>query len=166
MPFRFRCTGRVFPNGPAISRVGCDRRSPMVVQVMWLQGSQPAYSEQSGVWLNAYFSGIETFGLNPVTNWNVDNAETPGVHVNVRIQYTTAGDGAFELDVLIGNGMSAPEQLYTEGFVPWVHWEDFLDFRTLPYVPGVEPPGPYILDEVVSVRIGTYARIPANTCQL
>jgi hypothetical protein len=138
----------------------------MVVQVQWLHGSQPAYSEQSGVWLNAYWSGNETFGQDPVSNWNVDNSETPGVHVNVRIQRRIHATDPFELDVLIGNGLSGPDQIYTNGWVPWITWEDHLELVSLPYVPGVEPPGPYILDDAIFVRLGTYGRLPVNTCKV
>lgn len=166
MPFRFWCSGRTFPNSPAIGRVGCDRRAPMVVQVRWLHGIQPAYSPYDGVWMNCYFSGNETFGRDPVTNWNVDNAEQPGVHVNVRIQRRIHPSHPFELDILIGSGASGPDQFYTEVWQPWITWEDYLDAVDFPYIPGVEPPGPYIGDETVALRIGTYDRIPANTCKV
>lgn len=138
----------------------------MVVVVRWQHGNQPAYSALDNTWIQCYFSGSATFGLNPVINWNADNAEYPGIHLNVRIQTRLHATHPFELDVLIGSGLMAPEQFYTELWQPEITWSNYLDPVSFVYIPGVEPPGPYILDETVEVAVGTYERLLANTCKV
>lgn len=166
MPPRYRCTGRVFPNGPATSRVGCDRRSPHSIQVSYADGNGP-YHFHEFERLNLHYTGQSVFGRDPRVNWNLDQAEYPGqgLEINAAIERGPDPDNPFTLRVDFKGGFPVVHQVYEWGPLPWIHWEDFLTEQELPYS-GAGSPGPWIVSDVVVVRIAKYADLPADICIL
>jgi len=164
MTHRYVCSGRTFPNGPSNSRVGCDRRSPRTVQVAYGHATGP-YHFHEFEYLNIHWSGNPTTGHNVRCNWNLDLADYPGsgLDINVNVQSVLGGLGGFTLQVDFRGGFPVVHQVYQHGPVDWIHWEDFLDGQNLDFI-GLGSPGPWILEEQVVLRLGTYERLPPDTC--
>lgn len=162
----FRCTGRVFPNGPANSRVGCTRRSPRVFQVRFQSAIWHQYQQYENVWLNVYWSGNDTFGRDPRCNWNLDEFEFPGADVNLQISSANPPLPRFQSIVTYQffDGASK-DQLYTPGFFDFITWEDYLVTQQWPCTQ--DPVDRLVLnDDFIDVRIGKYADLPADICIL
>jgi len=166
MPFPIRCSGRNYPNGPTVSRVGFKDRSPYVFQAKYLTGIGAIPIAQQNIWHNCMFSGAVGFGLNPRTNWNV----TPVIS-NFVLNVSQRWDGPtnqFRIVVEVQTGGFAG--IRRSSFA--TDWGDDIDASLFSGVDGASllpiasgfPPT--VADDFISLRLGEYQFLPADSCIL
>lgn len=138
----------------------------MVVQVRFFQALWHPYIAWEGVWLNCYWSPSFEVGRNPRVNWNVDFSEQP-LDVNVRI--TQFGPlNAFDYGCLIQDTDVPRHDALFSFATPqsWIEWEQYV--AAVQFWPNTQEPENrrVVADDFLAVRIGTYERIPADTCEV
>lgn len=161
-----RCLGRNYPEGPITHRVGADKRSPYYLQVKFETAGIEQYEPYAGQWVLLLASPLVDTGLNPRVNWNTE--EVPGpFHVNGYVSWGTELDDRFYLNldfqarfdpVWHCHYQSDPEKAirWHERFFPEAGEELFFV--------AFSGPQRTVDDATVRLRIGTYDRIPANSC--
>lgn len=158
-----RCVGRTYPNGPVYTVVGKDQRTgPYYMYVRWQNGIQPQVAALDNVALLCTWTSIDAPGWDPRNNWN--NIEHAPVFVNFSVRAWPAGGFVFDIEVELSTFTTRRSNFRTFPFesIPWV---------PIANVPGWTPAtqyangfNPTINQATIEWQVGTYARIPPNSC--
>lgn len=157
-----RCTGRHYPNAPGEAKTGsAERGPPHFLQVRFFEGIN-VYEPFNGEWLTCQWTGTPFTGWNPAGNWNW--VDSPGISQNINIS-----NGIFSLvfRFMVDFRAFISFQQYHNRFIPvpfrpYFEWPPSAEFECEFH--SFLGPERLILDEVITMRVGTYDRIPPGSC--
>jgi hypothetical protein len=156
------CNGRIYPNGPAESKVWCEERPPP--WFWWMTGSGFTVHYN---WMNDQRRGRvwRVFhGMNPLVEWRWEFVQVPFGAINLQWQASSTPFSSRQLNFTVQDGFP-PDQIavWRMSPVPVVSNWFALDNIDLPMV-SHSPSWQGGEDAVINLKVGTYDLIPAMEC--
>lgn len=157
-----RCTGRHYPNAPGAAKTGtAERGPPHFLQVRFFEGTE-VWEPHNGEWLTCQWTGTAFTGWNPPGNWNW--VDSPGISKNINISngiFSIAFRFMVNITAFI-NFVGPYQNRFIPPFQPWFEWPPTVEFECEFH--SAIGPNRLIFDDFITMRIGTYDRIPPDSC--
>lgn len=154
----------MYPNAPVTAKTGCiGRLPPHFFQAKFETAGFPFYAPFAGLWHTAAWSGTVGTGENRRNNWNGPQGDQFNVRVYVE------WDAVFNLfnlrlDWEWQSGFNFWRTTYGDDGYQGIDWQNLNPEEPLLNFLVFQGSGRLVTDERCTLRIGTYARIPADSC--
>jgi len=159
------CTGRVYPNAPSGSKVGClGRPHPHFLRVLWNQGVRPWTAARNGVWTIFDHTGPDPqFGLNPTIRWLWTPAPLRKAEIRW-LWHSDVNEWQWRLVIREDSFSGTWATNYSSALFPGINWNP--EQEVLLFKDFFQPFNPTVADPQISLRPARYKDLPANTCMV